>query len=269
MTDIRYLNDRKEHVEGFNVLNDCLKTMKDSPGRHEKFDDVLNFIENNVLCYGGNTNKFEPLYVFSLSGAENQLSQWRTYGSYTIVFDKKKLEASAGCLEKCLYAEEDKKQKAKEVLGNALSRVIENRGKEMRTRINEASTLISSPGSDLDILIEIVRQAALFKNDGFQEEKEFRIVSQAKYFHDESELVAKPDASFENYSKWGMLRPHTDIEIGLDCVRCVQLGPIDKQGLAHESMEKFVNGVQEKWNKERPDRVCKIEITASGISYRE
>jgi len=101
LTDIRFLNDKEELLEGLKTLEETLLNEIDSDLKYA--EDAANMIHHSLISVETSNNDLNPLYVFSLSSERDQLSQWRAYGAYALEFDEELLREHVEILAPCIY----------------------------------------------------------------------------------------------------------------------------------------------------------------------
>ena len=251
LTDIRYLNDSQELHDGFTVLEKSLKNpMQDLVSNLENKDKAIKYIKSMLFQENSYSEDLEPIYIFSLSATDDLLSQWRAYGTYAIEFDKSALEEYVGNIKKCIYEQKEKKEKAT----NGLTEAISIMNKEMVA----CNGCLGPLGTDA--LIKLVYDAAYFKHDGFAEENEHRIIRQSEYTNNYNTTKYRAKNNF--------LIPYIEMEISLDCIKSIQVGPMKNQKLAYKSMREFVNKIENKWQNESANIEYYLPVIESGIPYR-
>ena len=252
LTDIRYLNDSQELHDGLNILTEQLKVP--IPGIFSNFDykdKAIDYIRSALEEHISFGTEEEPVFVFSLSSKSDVLSQWRAYGPYAIEFDKDVLRGEVNSLEQCIYESEKKTGKAKINVTNAITTVSQD--------MAENNGCLSPVG--IDSLIKLVTDAAKFKNKGFIEEEESRIIMPAN------------DSEYPNNIKYrprdNLLIPYIELEISLDYIKSIQVGPMKNQDLAFTSMKAFVERIKRNWQIDSGNVEYELSITRSDIPYRE
>lgn len=247
LTDIRFLNDTEELHDGLTMLEETLINHVDVDVEHKYKDQAINAIQHSLINTETAGMELEPLFVFSLSSEKDQLSQWRAYGSYAIEFDQEILKDATSNISTCIYDLLEKVQRSTSEV-------------EKSTKIiaNEIETNSGSLGpNSIDALIDIVYGAATFKHDGFKEEKESRILMQAN------------DTNPVKYRvKNEILIPYIEIEIPLDCVKSIQVGPMENQDLAYMSMSDYALQVEREWQNETSNIEYWLQVEKSPIPYR-
>lgn len=252
LTDIRFLNDSQELHDGFLVLNNTLGNIKrDLFSSIEMKEKAASFIKSMLMDGEKYKSDLEPLYIFSLSDNNDQLSQWRSYGSYAIEFDENELKSYIGDIKPCIYDEQIKIRKSEGVVNSAITTIIND---------FEKYNGCSGPES-IDEIINLEYEVAFFKHGGFEEEKEYRVVIQSAEENYKNNTKFRP---IEN-----ILVPYIEMDISLDCIKSIQVGPLEKQELACISMEEFVRNIEKEWQVESSNIEYELSVVKSEIPYRE
>lgn len=228
LTDLRYLNDKTEFSHGVSRL---LAATTNAP--HGLFCNPMfapqaaHVVRTKMEEAGQHGVSFDPIYICSLSRAENLLSQWRGYGQYAIEFDEVLLRQQAPSMLECVY---DSKIQTNLALGaitdaiQSVSHALDDHG------------CIGEGG--YDALTRLLTLAATFKDEGFAEEREVRLV-----FSDDGR-----DTKFRVRNN--ILVPYVELPISLDCVKAVHIGPINERELAEISLRDFCSKIENQWQNE-------------------
>lgn len=166
-THFSFLNDSNELIHGMNCLENALQYLRDDFN-----PKTLTFIEQALTHF--RMHRAAHVYNFSFCLEPDLLSQWRGYGSsqgVCLEFDDEELIAS---LELTHY----------QVFKN---RVIYTKEESTVEARNEILAFFNTPEAQSamsqDVMYELSYAAKLahslppfFKNDGFKEEQEFRMV---------------------------------------------------------------------------------------------
>jgi hypothetical protein len=245
LTDIRFLNDKKELLEGLKLLNETL--LNEVSSDLQFAEQAAKQIRLSLTNIEAPNNDLNPLYVFSLSTEIDLLSQWRAYGSYALEFDEELLHQHLNMLYPCLYSLDEK---------------IEHSASEVEKSIKDIATEMEANNGSLgpngyDSMINLMHDAARFKHEGFKEEKECRVIVPQD---DKYEVKFRP--------RKGMLIPYIEVEIPLDCIKSIQLGPMQDQELAFISIRDFAAQIERKWHEETSNNDYCLQIEKSLIPYR-
>lgn len=170
-SNIAFMNDSKEYEYGISIFLNCIE--------QKKLCDTISTSQNNIL--DSLKKQLQHSYakaIFSISycASEDQLSQWRGYGN----------EDGAVCIE--FHAKELKNlvivgKTGSHTLSHYLApaKVIYKR-EEQEKIVNEFIDIVLSNEENinetntLDIFINAIKLAVLFKDYSFHEEKEWRSV---------------------------------------------------------------------------------------------
>ncbi|MCK4794186.1 MAG: DUF2971 domain-containing protein [Desulfobacteraceae bacterium] len=249
LTDVRFLNDTSELHDGVEKLSEVLKRPQHGLFSNDDFkNESTEFLRSSFKdknSYGINE---EPVFVFSFSQKENVLSQWRAYGRYAIEFDRRILHKHVSDLTHCCYDQKTKKNFAKNFVTTALADISQ----DMST--NNGIARVKS----IDALGKLIKLAATFKHEGFSEEDEMRIVAQASV-----------DDDFVKYRPMdNRLIPFIEMDVSLDSIKAIHVGPMSDQELAYISMAAFVQKIESKWQIESNNYAYKLSVEKSSIPYR-
>lgn len=249
LTDLRFLNDSRELYDGVDFFDQSLKNPQH--GLFSNYDykkestEYLQTAFADSVSFGINE---EPIFVFSLSRMGNILSQWRAYGSYAIEFDERMLRDELSVLSDCIYSQKEKEGLAKNAVAGALADISQEMSQ------NDGCIGIKS----LDALSKIMEVAATFKDQGFSEEQEVRIIRQAP----------EQDESIKFRPKNNKLIPYYEMKISLDYVKAIHVGPIAEQELAFSSMSSFVRKIERDWQIDSSNIEYELKVKKSSIPYR-
>jgi len=249
LTDLRFLNDSRELHDGIAVLSKILK--KPQLGlfaNHNYKKNSINYLRNSIsdrTIYGLDDN---PIFIFSFSRVENLLSQWRAYGGYAIEFDDKLLSQELSGLKQCVYDQKQKICSAKTAVTRALDKISQEMGR------NDGWLGFDS----FDSLGELIELAATFKDEGFLEEQEFRIVIQ----------TSTDDDSIKYSPKNNKLIPYLEKNISLNCIKAIHIGPMADQELAYTAMSSFVKKIKGNWLAESLNGGYELSVKKSSIPFR-
>lgn len=251
MTDIRFLNDSQELHDGLKILTEQLKTP--NPGLFANYDfkdRAINYIRKAFEEHISFGTEEEPVFVFSLSSKKDVLSQWRAYGAYAIEFDRSILKEEVKSLKRCIYESREKKGRATVNVTDAIVAVSQDMA------VNKDSLSAVS----IDAIIKLVTDAATFKNKGFIEEDESRII------------LPSNDGEYPNKIQYrvreNMLIPYIELDVSLDCIKSINVGPMKNQDLAYASMKAYAEKVERNWQVDSGNIEYGLLIEKSHIPYR-
>lgn len=251
LTDVRFLNDAEEMSEGFKIIIKYLSYQVEKfPDRHEQFYSAVEYIKGSIMRREGYGLDRRPVFVSSFSQSGDLLSQWRAYGGYALEFDT---DAFSFPLSECLYDEDQKYDEAASVsLDCAL--VIAQSMQENDGQLDEHG---------YEAFSKIIGLAATMKHDSFSEEREYRIVQG----HDiDPDVEDGLDINFR--PRGNLLVPYVEIEIHVESIKTIMVGPMRDQELAYASMKAFVDKVNlDSFNQENFS-LHDINVVKSSIPYR-
>ncbi|MFJ3431077.1 DUF2971 domain-containing protein [Pseudomonas fragi] len=251
LTDVRYLNDSEEMINGISMLVGYMKhRIKNFPHPHKFFEDAANYVENGLVGKAGYGIDNRPVFIGSFSQAGNLLSQWRAYGSYAIEFDTDHVPQE---LFRCVYDDDEKLDQAS--------------GKVLLSLITIAKDMAANSGfldqEGYEAFSEIIELVATFKHESFSEEQEVRVV----LGHDiDPEIESGLDVEFR--TRGNILIPYVKASLPLESVRAIHVGPMRDQELAYISMKALVEKLHLKREVTIHNFQHKIEVIKSSIPYR-
>lgn len=267
MTDIRFLNDKSEYMQGLEILReaslqeDLILSIKDNYFRKSlqvwfkrAFEELFDF-----------ENASEMFYVASFSRSSNTLSQWRSYGMLAIQFDYDEME---GIMRERII---EHYNKCSELLKIELieCHYVSNRDtavKKALELINEKLIPTIEEWWQADVPIEqnehiyidikeiLSMLATAFKHASFIEEQEFR-------------LVISVDITSENVkfrAKNNVLIPFYELDIIPDVIKGIIIGPVENQKITAHSLDIFNLHRAKKLNND----MYQLSIIKSDIPYR-
>lgn len=225
-SSIQSLNDTAEFKHAIALVDHIL----DQHLRHERgpWNDLYGELREVAPMF----TSF-PIFVGSLSGAKDQLSQWRGYcptgGGFSIGFDTEILKAQAKRqgfrLVKCEYDKEKQKAICEEIISDACSAVgKEADAKKRRSVVMEAFAL------------PFVRTAPALKNPSFHEEQEWRLVG-GPFERNHSSIRFRPSRySIIPYFEFALAQEGGTLE-----VEEIVVGPNPDMSQAHESAKYLIS----------------------------
>jgi hypothetical protein len=219
LTDMRYLNDSEEVSYATRMV---LEDINDGKLLHRLSKDYAELATDYVVGQFKTLmeNKFSghPIYSLSFSATADLLSQWRSYGSYSIEIDSEKWNVH---LTRCLYDPKEAKTRLFMPTVEALRAV----GRDLRDYAGRIEYIGTESYMDLIKLIASV------KHPGFSEEQEWRLLLDERSEHvDNAQYRVRSD----------MLIPFVEIPIPIECIVAVHVGPMKYQDMAFESLKEFV-----------------------------
>lgn len=267
MTDIRYLNDKTEYLQGLEILQKASHKVFPHDSEHDQefvdviqewfkkcFEELLNF-----------QNASESFYIASFSRSSDTLSQWRSYGMFAIKLDEQKLKEIVGRLRVQRMARTGKFAKIELIKCHYV--------RDKYDALEEASELIRSkvvpimlewwqPNAPIDKnqhlypdLKEVISMlATTFKHDAFSEEQEVRLVISDKIV---SERIGFRD-------KNNILIPYYELDLPHQVFSGVVIGPVENQKITAQSLDIYNSHRATKLRDER----YRLTIETSNIPYR-
>ena len=255
MTDIRYLNDTSEYFEGVSefkaILPELLEGNLYSSLKNPEI--AIESLIKSLLDDSELNLSIDPIFTFSFSKSEDQLSQWRAYGKYAIQFDMNYIQEFFGNIHKCIYEKQEKKRCAKDHAIQAILAIDADISK------NNGSFGIQS----LEIIQNLREVIATFKSNGFSEENEYRAILPANDTEYPNNIKYRP--------KGDLLIPYIEVPISLDCIKGIKVGPVQHQELALESIAAFAENIERNWQVDGADAGIEywLSVTNSDIPFRE
>ena len=264
-TDVFYLNDSAEFMHGINIAREIINQKISSLGgdekkRLERFDTDLSFI--------GPDHK-RPVYVCSLSKAENELSQWRAYcrgGGFLIGFPHQGLVDSIQGqhfeLKECVYDTSEQQKIIKHLIDSQVMPYIKNPEQFSRIPCTEQEISSIVCGGSNKFLWELTSTCSTLKHPSFEREEELRLVFDHRYAFEKDEN-GKNKIRPKFRTKNGLIIPYISIKLteNEDFWRQVRIiiGPTkyekELKGSVHTLFRKY--------------HATSISITHSNIPFRE
>jgi hypothetical protein len=215
LTDIRYLNDSNEYREGEEIIRDAFSTaMPRVRGAARR--TAMTFLENCIA-----SSKDSYTFVGSFSREHDLLSQWRGYcpleGGYSLKFSAVSRTNFDLPMQECVYGMVEKRAAATALFSKALSD-LRLGGQERRSKLFQT----------------IWANIARFKNAGFAEEKECRVV----VFRPADE----PEAKFR--SRGSQLIPYLQVAVPWRRLESICIGPCRDPHENEWSLRRFLQQLQ-------------------------
>jgi hypothetical protein len=223
LTDYRYLNDSSEYHDGISNLKGAFNILQPSVlSNYDYFGEAASYVKNFLDDDAEYPKNGSSIYVGSFSRSRDQLSQWRSYGSYAIEFDREELSKSFA-LDDCVYDPIKKKKHSSAKVSECLERVS-----------NAMSLTESFNVQAQEAYSMLIREALIFKHEAFHEENEVRCVVGADGGRQELKFRHRGD----------MIIPYIEVPFELKAVRAIHIGPIQYQELAASSMASYLGDIQ-------------------------
>ncbi|MEN5264806.1 DUF2971 domain-containing protein [Stenotrophomonas sp. TWI587] len=223
LTDLRFMNDSTELLHGIEFLQAALKQQPYGLFYDRRYaEEAVEYLASSLSEYEDAARLEDPVFAMSFSEKDDLLSQWRGYGGYSVCFNREYLQDCDLKLSSCVYTKASKLERALRATSEAGAKVSECMGR------NGGCLDLES----IDQLVALVELAATFKDAGFEEEREVR-------------MIVRPDTSEIKYRpRNGMLVPYVEIEIPAEAIEGVHVGPVREQALSTVSMKMFMNSIE-------------------------
>lgn len=246
-TDLRYLNDSTEFHHG---VEKFLENLPQAPYGlfHNEATVVASrtYVEEAMRRANEQFANYNDIFVMSLSRSGDLLSQWRGYGAYAIEFNEEVLTREVPSLHQCIYSKHEQDASALSALTDAIKVVSYD---------FQENGLVGMKG--MDATFELYRVAARFKDTGFAEESEARLI------------VSEVELANVKYRVRGqMLIPYIEVPITLDCIKAIHVGPMPLQNAAVMSMMDFCGKVAGRWQDESANIEYWLPVEVSKIPFR-
>ncbi|MBB5190684.1 hypothetical protein HNQ50_001406 [Silvimonas terrae] len=256
-TAIRYLNDTSEFQLGLELAKEVAKELWVAE-IDETRKRVFHAIHENIEKLD------DPVFVISFSEQDDTLSQWRAYGGetgYSLGWDFDALKNQANqkqqqwLLAKCIYDQDTQRKAMTGFLLHYLDEIL-HPGGALRDLLELQPGLTEEMQFNAVILImraTIRRYAAIFKHKGFQEEKEWRLISPWPLVSDEVMLAktieAFPEMHHEVHQAQGIkyrpgrsgIVPYVEFQLGAQheagsLLKSITVGPNQHPLLARDAV---------------------------------
>ncbi|MCB0713824.1 MAG: DUF2971 domain-containing protein [Ignavibacteriae bacterium] len=242
-SNARYLNDESEFSYYLKRLSEVAKNKFENTNSvsSNEFEEVSSALQKMAVE--------DPPFVVSLSKKEDDLNQWRAYGSglngFCIGFSRKDLRKvlkdSQFRLSKCIYKEDD------------LQKHVERQVKNLHMVIPTAN----HPLAFIKWVFKQLSLAAVMKNPVFDEEDEWRMVSDAPLLRGSSPNSAIHPRKYREGKS--MLIPYVEVKMDRKVVKKIIVGPGPHKELNYQSVKRlckdFMNGTD-------------IKISMSSVPFR-
>jgi hypothetical protein len=237
LTDHRFLNDTEELIAGRNIFIEALKKFDGYPMDCtdefiERMQTAIAFVSTEKLF----ASEKEKIFVSSFSLNDDSLTQWRSYGMFSLCFDNSILTESFNGEDvfflTCNYIIDS--NDAIEVADDII------RDNIIPSLLKSCSTNMLWMDLELSYLVDIY--ALSFKHNAFYDEAEVRLVTSRPTDNDDIQFRVKGN----------ILIPYLKLDIVSSSIQCITVGPIDNQDVAEESLamfsDKISRGVRDKEN---------------------
>ncbi|MRW91415.1 hypothetical protein GJ699_15595 [Duganella sp. FT80W] len=246
-TDLRYLNDKAEFKHGVEQLCNAFTIVMPSwMEYHPRSKAAREYVHNALQRAVSDFSQYNPYFVMSLSRRSDLLSQWRGYGHYAIEFNEEELTRQIPSLRECIYGETEQQQAALQCLSDAIIIVSKD---------FQSNDVVGIKGAEA--ITTLYELASTFKNGGFVEEQETRLI-----------VDEVPNGGIQYRVRGQMLIPYIERPITLDCIKAIHVGPMADQGAALLSMRGFCERIERDWQIESSNIEYWIEVIGSKIPFR-
>lgn len=255
LTDYRFLNDKEEYVRGYEVLIEAFDHFVKYPHDYSPqligcISCALESIKSEEIRQRLERNCF---FVGSFSRSPDTLSQWRSYGMFSLGIDDEELKIVSGkpghyYLE-CHYIQDD---------GDAIEYAIELIEEEILPLLED----VWNDGEghwaiDLELSSLIDIYALSFKNSAFYDEAEVRIV-----------VSCTPDDEGIKYrSKVDYLVPYIELTFARKAIQEIMIGPVKNQDVTHTSLAMFARKISREIKLSGCNKY-ELVVDTSDIPYR-
>lgn len=244
-TDFAYLNDSKELLDGVEFIS---KYLNEENKRQQRPVASTPFFINSSTWKNERLQTM-PRFVASFSATKDKLSQWRAYGMYCIEFDLERTNCTYNEFYRCLYSDEDKIKACEEIV----------RDLEYHLEPNEPLCIEHADG-------DFLKKALCFKNDSFEEEDEYRVIVEPTRY---TTAYEEFKTNIEFRERNNVTIPFISLNIGIEDISEVIVGPIEHKDLAHRSLQECVDYAARKYSdKHDLSNRLRIPVTKSKSTYR-
>ena len=267
MTDIRFLNDKTEYLQGLEILWEASLWVSNQDSMYDQcfINALQKWFEKAFKELFEFKNASEMFYVASFSRSSDTLSQWRSYGMFAIEFNYEKMQLR---VRNMIIEAISSRQKLPNIefiechyvcdRNAALERALELINKKL------IETIIDwwQPDVPLDQNLHIYRDvkeilsmlATTFKHASFIEEQEVRLVIRDEIVSEKIRFRARNN----------ILIPYYELELPHDVFSGVKIGPVENQKLTAQSLDIYNSHRATKLRDER----YRLTIETSDIPYR-
>ncbi len=246
LTDIRFMNDSEESLDGAKYLMSAISALlleSDANSnraleRLQEFDEQ--YVKDGLLD--------DQVFICSFSKTADHLVQWRSYGSYAIEFHDS-LKEELKDFYPCYYDEHVKS-------GEASSFV--NKTRQAITSAYQAGEMHWS-NAVMEHMWKLADYVHQFKHRSFSDENEVRLIRLMNSLSDNI-----------NYRVRGnLVIPYLSVKFDFDHVKAIHVGPMKDQDLAVTSMKSFIHNLEMRRRKVGDYGSYKIQVIPSLIPYRQ
>lgn len=259
MTDIRFLNDKTEYLQGLSILSEACDNIFNNTTAYspEFISTVTEWLPLLITELSDFNYSDECIYVASFSRSPDTLSQWRSYGMFALEIDDLELVSqlnSAGIeFLECHYTYNlpDDIEAAEVLLHEkALAHIYTQWLSDDPTNAN--ATLYVELKERVSVL------ATIFKHYCFAEEEEVRLVKVSKSEPEQIQFRVKNN----------IIIPYYEHEISPEMITSVRIGPLENQDTVEQALVIYAANRMERLYKEGVNIEYLLEVECSDTPYR-
>lgn len=246
LTDIRFMNDSEESLDGTKYLMKAVSELLSESDA--SLDRALERLKEFDVQYVKDGMIDEQVFVSSFSRTPDHLVQWRSYGLYAIEFHDS-LQEQMKDFYPCYYDEHVKKVAAASFVNRTRQAIAleYSRGeRDWGTAVMEKMWKLA----------DFVNQ---FKHQSFKDENEIRLIR----------LMSSHSKDINYRVRGNLVVPFLKVKFDLDHIKAVHIGPMKDQGLAAISMTSFIHNLEFGRKKVGEYGGYKIQVIPSMTPYRQ
>ena len=244
LTDIRFMNDSEESIDGANYLVEAIQEQNSPLRLHSDLagEQLRGFSAQDVM--DGLVD--EHAFICSFSKTPDHLVQWRSYGLYAIELSQAAF-FDLGPIHDCIYDVQEKKAAARAQ--------VESTRRGLQAAFDVGYIASSVPVEEL--MWKLADVAHRFKHPSFKDENESRMIR----------LVSSNSNQVSYRVRGDQVIPFLKIKFLLRHVVAIHVGPMKHQDLAVASMKSFIQNFELNNTEGRLSRP--IQVIPSAIPYRK
>jgi hypothetical protein len=253
-TSLNYLNDESEGELGISLIRDAaLQEQQQASGRGKEFLELLvSWLDKDYL------RELGAVYALCFSERRDQLSQWRGYTPHGrgiclgidigVLVQRMQQIGTGWTFQNCRYQKPSQKTWARAILSRLMREATEEPSSNPRSQHFQEVINRNMP--------DVVRVAALMKNESFVDEMEVRFIS-PMFRHDDPKVKFRPGRStIVPYIEFDLVERPEDRLPSID----VLIGPGPSQRLTHAAATYVM---------QRHQLSVAVNYCSSSIPYRE
>lgn len=234
-SSISYMNDSTEIVHACGTVENVLRARLVFGQQDEEYNFLTQFQNWTNSC----KNTAHTIFIFSLSEIPSLLSQWRSYTPHgkgvSLGLSREKInfimQSSDLKLARCVYDRAEQE----EVIGALIEKLLISFRQQLPTMdVSDCHPSESYYGFIQQYTNEIFQVLSIIKHGAFQEEREWRLISQHYPKYTDPQIKFREGAS--------MLVPYMELPLGNDkpYFDNVILGPSPHQNLSMSGLSMFL-----------------------------